>query len=323
MLSHAFTKLAPLLLVTASPDREVVDRVAAVIESDVITVRELEKKAEQFVAELTEIADPQEREKKRAALLRRVLDIEIGEKMVEREIRDNQERLGVAEADVDKAVALILEMNKISEEQLQAALYGQGMTWSEYRAKLKKQIARDRLVHFRLQGRIQIRDTDVQQRCIERQATGQTDLEVCASHILLTIPEAVPPEEVEKLRVRASKLQAELQSGADFPAYALKHTQDPAAPDGSLGCFGRGQMVEAFERAAFTLEIGGVSPVVRTPFGFHIIKVTDRRHPAQGSCAEPSELKPFREELYQEQMQQQMEIWVHELRRKAFVDVRI
>jgi len=148
-------------------------------------------------------------------------------------------------------------------------------------------------------------------------------LEVCASHILFKTEGTMDPKAAEDMRIRASKLQAELSAGADFAAYALKHSDDSGAPDGKLGCFGRGEMVDAFEKVAFKMQVGDISPVVRTQFGFHIIKVTERRTASSGSCEGDEELAPFHNELYQEEMENQMQLWVKELRRKAFVEVRL
>jgi peptidyl-prolyl cis-trans isomerase SurA len=302
-------------------ERIVVDRIAAVIESEIITMRELEAKAEPFMAKLAEVPEA-ERDERRKEILREVLDIEIDDRIVKAEIERSKDRLGVTEKEIDKAIDEVLKMNNLTEDQLQAALYTQGITWSEYRDRLRSQIERARLIQFQVQGKVQIKDSDVKRRCRERSRTGARDIKVCASHILKRIPTGADDEEVEKLRVRLGKLQAELASGADFAAYALEHSDDKAAPDGDIGCFGRGEMVEAFDRAAFGLEVGEVSPVVRTPFGFHIIKVTDRRQPATGRCEDEEVLNTFRNEIYQEQLDVQMKAWLRELRGRAFVDIR-
>lgn len=321
------TRRLPLLVILAVPitagaKREVVDKIAAVIENDIITMRELEEKAAPYMDKARELDTPEAREKKRLEILRQVLDIEIGERIVTAEIERHKDTLGVTEADVDRAVQEVLRMNNITEEQLQAALYSQSTTWTEYRAKLRSQIERAKLIQFRVQGKVQIKDADVKRRCRERQKSGAKNPKLCASHILKRIPEGASPAAIEKLRTEMSQLQAELASGADFAAYALKESDDTSAPDGDIGCFGRGEMVEPFEKAVVKLEVGEVSPVVRTQFGFHIIKLTDRRFPAGKSCDDAKTLEPFRNEIYQEELDRQMNLWLAELRRKAFVEVR-
>ena len=82
-------------------------------------------------------------------------------------------------------------------------------------------------------------------------------------------------------------------------------------------------MVKEFEEAAFNTPVGSVSPVVRTQFGFHVIKVSDRKTQAASGCESQEELGPFHNELYQQKMEEQMKVWVMELRKKSFVDVRL
>lgn len=305
------------------PVRKGVDRIAAVIENEVITLRELETKARSFLAQLESVTDVKEREAKRRDVLQQVLDIEIGERLVTSELKQSKDRLGVTEADIDRAVQEVMRMNNVDEPQLQAALYGQGLTWAEYRQKLREQIERARLIQFKVQGRVQVQDADVKRRCAERQREGAREQQICASHILFRVPKGVAPDELDRIRGRASKIQAEVASGADFAAYALQYSDDKGTPNGSLGCFGKGEMVEAFERAAYALKVGEVSGLVRTEFGFHIIKVSDRKAAAAGSCDTPEALAPFQNEIYQEQMDREMRAWMSELRKKAFVEVRL
>ena len=301
----------------------VVDRIVAVIEDEIVTLRELEARAAPYLEQLQGLEDEEKKARERKAVLLKVLDIEIGEKMVDRELKASAQMLGVSRQDVDRAIDEVLRINKLSREQLQAALYGQGLTWSEYRKKLKSQIERARLIQFKVQGKVQVADGEVQRLCEARQKSGESGVKICASHILLAIPEGADPAKEQERRAQASRLQAELSAGADFAAYALEHSDDKGTPDGNLGCFGRGEMVEAFEAAAYATPVGEVSPVTRTQFGYHIIKVTERRQAAAAGCISEQELTPFRNELYQAKMEEQMNVWITSLREKAFVDVRL
>ncbi len=106
----------------------------------------------------------------------------------------------------------------------------------------------------------------------------QAPRQVKASHVLFKVPEGSSSEEEEKLRGRADFVLGKAAEGADFAALAKEFSQDSSGPDGGgLGYFGRGEMVPAFEEAAFALEVGEVSDVVRSEFGFHVIKVEDIR----------------------------------------------
>lgn len=109
----------------------------------------------------------------------------------------------------------------------------------------------------------------------------QPDLEVRARHILLRLPADATPEQRDSVAALAEELQQRAAGGEDFAELATEYSEDPGTAEngGDLGYFGRGNMVEPFEEAAFSLEPGEVSDVVETPFGFHVIKVLDRRMP--------------------------------------------
>jgi peptidyl-prolyl cis-trans isomerase C len=101
---------------------------------------------------------------------------------------------------------------------------------------------------------------------------------VKASHILIGVDAKATADEKKKARKKAEKLQKEVAKGADFAALAKTNSTCPsAAQGGDLGFFGKGQMVPAFEKSAFALKVGGISPVVETQFGYHIIKLTDKK----------------------------------------------
>lgn len=109
----------------------------------------------------------------------------------------------------------------------------------------------------------------------------QPGLQVRARHILLRVGPDAAQAARDSAQMLASDLRARAAAGEDFAALAEQYSQDPgsAADGGDLGFFGRGQMVAPFEEAAFALDVGEVSDVVETPFGYHIIKLEERRLP--------------------------------------------
>ncbi|HTF34783.1 MAG TPA: peptidylprolyl isomerase [Myxococcota bacterium] len=106
--------------------------------------------------------------------------------------------------------------------------------------------------------------------------------QVRARHILFKLAKDAPPEQVDATEKKAEAARKQLLSGADFAALARELSDDPGSKEkgGDLGFFQRGQMVPAFDQAAFALEPGKISEPVRTDFGFHILRV-EERHPAQ------------------------------------------
>jgi peptidyl-prolyl cis-trans isomerase SurA len=134
-------------------------------------------------------------------------------------------------------------------------------------AGYRKQLAKPYLV-----------DTEIGERLIE-EAYLRLQTEVRASHILISLSENASPEDTLKAFLKIQKLRYEINAGADFASYASAYSQDPSAKanGGDLGYFSALYMVYPFENAAFTTTKGGVSKIIRTRFGYHILKVTDTR----------------------------------------------
>jgi peptidyl-prolyl cis-trans isomerase D len=120
--------------------------------------------------------------------------------------------------------------------------------------------------------------------------------QVRARHILLRVPAQAGPEAVSEVEARARAILERVRGGEDFAAVASEASEDPgsAKAGGDLGFFARGRMVKAFEDAAFALEPGATSDLVRSDFGFHVIRVEERR------AAENRPYEAVREELARE-----------------------
>jgi peptidyl-prolyl cis-trans isomerase C len=115
---------------------------------------------------------------------------------------------------------------------------------------------------------------------------------VKASHILLGVDQKATADEKKTAREKAEKLRKELVGGADFAALAKANSTCPSSQQGGdLGFFGKGQMVPAFEKTAFALKPGEISDVVETQFGYHIIKLTEKK------AAEKVEFKEARSRI--------------------------
>ena len=150
--------------------------------------------------------------------------------------------------------------------------------------------------------------------------------EVKARHILISTggagqPGAAEPtpQERQQKRQRAEEVQRRAAAGEDFAALAREFTDEPGGKErgGDLDWFGRGRMVPQFEEAAFKLQAGQVSPVVETPFGYHVIKVEDRRQQAMGENR-----AAFRQELQGKARQQAVNTFVDSLKKVATVQVQ-
>ena len=301
--------------------RVLVDRVAAVVEGDVITMRALESLAARPLAELSRFENPKERAARRQAILVQALDSILSEKMIELEIDANPDLLAINDQDIDRAIGDVTRMNQIDRDQLRQAVEAQGITWSDYRDQLRTQLQKSRLIQFRVQSRVQVTEDDIRRTCVAdkfREGQGQ----VCASHLLLALTENSSQAETIE---RAKELKARWKDGESFASLVQANSNDRSSEDGSLGCFGRGEMVEEFENAAFATRAGSVSEPVVTSFGVHLIwvKSFEEANDSGPTCSDKDVAAKYREPAYQRAMEQEMQRWIEELKERAFIDIRL
>lgn len=127
---------------------------------------------------------------------------------------------------------------------------------------------------------IQVADAEIKDVYEKGKATTYSHPEQRrASHILFKLPQDATPEKDAEIKAKAEEVLARVRAGEDFATVARQSSEDPgsAASGGDLGFFGRNRMVKEFEDATFSLAVGGVSGVVKSPFGYHIIKVAEAR----------------------------------------------
>ncbi|TVQ20726.1 MAG: hypothetical protein EA382_14555 [Spirochaetaceae bacterium] len=148
-------------------------------------------------------------------------------------------------------------------------------------------------------------------------ATGE---QVAARHILVST-QGLSGEDIDDARAAAQQIRQELIDGADFAELARERSDDPgaAAQGGDLGTFGRGMMVPEFEEAAFSLEVGEISQLVQTQFGFHIVQVTERIAGGMTPLAQVTE--NIRQYLSQQKQAEALDVYIDSLREQAEITV--
>lgn len=321
MGSFGRTFFAAALLTAAAARAELVDKVAAVVNDDLIAFSEVQQRAAPELAAAQQNGDPKQRAELRQKALQAALDQLIGEKLMEKQI----EELGitVTEQEVDLGLEDVRRQNNFEPEQFEQALRSEGYSMKEYREFMRKQLRRLKLVNAKVRSKVNISEKDLRTAYDQWARLEQADPEIRARHILVKLDPKASPEDEAKALEKAKALAAEARKpGVNFAELAKKKSDGPSAAEGGdLGTFRRGLMVPAFDKVAFALPEGGVSDPVRTQFGWHVIKIEERKS---------IEVKPFeemkdrlQEKLTREQMEKYTEQYVKELRQQAAIEVRI
>jgi peptidyl-prolyl cis-trans isomerase SurA len=313
---------AVLLLGSAAARAELVDRVAAVVNKEVIALSEVERRAAPELQRLASEPDATLRANQRQKVLKNMLDMLIGERLLQEEVK--QLGLSATEQEIQAAIDDVRQKNNIADmQQFERLLAGEGLTLAAYKEMLGKQISQMRLMQVKVGSKVKVSEEDLKAAYVQYSRSEGEEVEVHARHILLQIGENAPAEEVEAKRKRAQALAVEARKpGVDFAKLAREKSEGSSAEDGGdLGFFGRGEMVPAFERVAFSLKVGEVSDPVRTNFGWHVVKVEERR------AADVPPFDKVKDELEgrlrQEKLLKYTDQYVQELRQKASVEVKL
>lgn len=238
------------------------------------------------------------------AMLEHVGSQTVDQLITERLINKEAEKANIEVTDAD----LNEEIDKIKKNFPDEATFNQqlaaiGYTLESFKKQMEPQVKLTKL----LEPQIEVTDEELQKYYDDNKAMYETPEQVRASHILVDSKE------------EAEELLAQLKNGADFAELAKEHSKDgSAAQGGDLNFFGKGQMVPPFEEAAFALDVGEISDVVESQFGFHIIKVTDKKPAATATFEEKKE--EIRDTLFQQKLSERSASYLEELRTAAKIE---
>lgn len=200
------------------------------------------------------------------------------------------------------------------------ALADNGLTESTVKEFARKEIYINNLIEQEIANNVTVTDEEIKKFYDENTDKFIQTESVKARHILIGVDANSGTEERTAARSKAEKLLTELRSGADFPTLAQANSTCPsAAQGGDLGYFGKGQMVPEFEKAAFSLEPGQISDVIETQFGYHIIKV-DEKKPA-GTVTYSEAHDKIGSHLKLQKIQKAINEYIERLRQTAKVEI--
>lgn len=244
----------------------------------------------------------------RDAVYRQVLDRIVGFHLLVQEARSR--KVVAPPWEVDAQIEQIKKQFP-SEDAFKQMLQTRGVTLERLRADTAQTIAVNQMLQGELEPKVKITEAEARTFFEQNKPRFRQEESVRASHILIRVEEQADVATKAKARAQADDVLRQLKKGAPFADLAKKYSQDPgSAPNGGdLGFFSRGQMVPAFDQAAFALKPGQTSGVIETPFGFHIIRV--------------SETKPGRDLGYDEvkaQIEDYLKQQIRDLKSQEFVD---
>lgn len=326
MRLHTIRALLPLLVLVLvyflfppPAKAELVDRVVAVVNDDVITLSELNTEGREVFQNIHQQAPADQVESillnARQELLSRMID----RILVEQRARELS--LSVSEQEVEAALSRILEQNNKTREELKQDLARMGTSEAAYKASLKTQILQSKLVNYEIRSKIVITDEKVAEYY---NAHYRTKAQEGSYHILqigLTRPDdETATATADDLRRRMEEIRKMVLADTDFKETARKFSDLPSAEDGGdIGVFTGKELAAYMRNTILSMVPGEISPVVETPSGFQIFKLLSDRGDIRYQTPLATVAEEIREKLYREQLEQHFEKWVSALRAESFI----
>ena len=323
----------------------VVDTTLATVNGEAILLSDFNRETAPILEQYQQLTpaeeqNPQDLQKFKQKLLEQMVD----ERLLRQEAK--KQKITPTPRDIDAGIAEVRRRFK-SDEEFQQELKKTGLSEEKFRERIKEQLMVMQLIEREVKSKItpptekevqDLYDTLQKINAGEKPNTGNTDQDkqllglaqalkrmseetIRARHILIRVEKNATLKDKSAALKKIKEIQDKIKNGADFAEMAKVYSQDPGSSSrgGDLGYFTHGDMVPEFEKVAFSLETGKVSEPVLTDFGYHLIRVEEKRAARKVSLSDVK--NELQEIVYRQKMAQAYENWLKDLRAKAVIKI--
>ena len=271
-----------------TPSRIVpVDRIVAVVNDEVITQNDLAERVNLVIRQFQRQGGqlPPADTLSRQILERMITDLLQAQLAKEGGIK-------IDDITLDRTIERIAQENNLSITDFRAALERDGIKYPRFREDIRNEIMLARLREREVENSIVVTDAEVETELARQAKDKSGDSEYRLAHILVTVPAQASPEQIEQRRRRAVQALSELRRGADFAQMAATYSDAPdAMQGGSLGWRASGRLPALFLETLERLQPGDVSDILRSPNGFHVLKLLEKRGKAAAAGVQQTRVR--------------------------------
>ncbi len=282
---------------------KVVDRTIAIVNGEHILLSDFEKVANPILEQYKSVAPKEEfTDEKIKELKQKILDQMIDEKLIIQEAKEKN--IKVSKRELEQGIQQIKSRFN-SEEEFRNELIKENLTEKKFEKRIEEQLMAMKLIDFEIKSKVSppeesevkelynkiidvINDKKTKGLLPEEEKEIETLASIIkrkyselvrARHILIRSSKTDSMKTQSEAKKKAEMVLKKLKEGSDFTELAREYSDDPGSRErgGDLGYFAKGDMVPEFEKAAFSLNVGEISGIVQTEFGFHIIKLEEKK----------------------------------------------
>lgn len=266
-------KLSPVVPPKTQSSAQVVNSIIVVVNDEVITRQELNEQIRVVEMSLKKQGTPLP---DRAALQKQLLERMIIDRAQMQLAKENGMR--VDDVMLDRTMLRLAEQNKMSLQEFRNQIEREGTSYAKFREVIRDDILKQRIREREVDSKIQVSETEIDNYLAADASNKTAKQELNLAHILISIPEKASAEQIAARRQRAEEVIGKLRSGADFGKTAVTYSDSSEAlKGGDIGWREQDRLPQLFVDAISKVKVGEYSDIVRSPNGFHIVKVNGKR----------------------------------------------
>lgn len=323
---------------------KVVDKTVAIVNGEAIMFSEFDKVAAPIIQQYKQATPEAEQTPERLKdLKQKLIEQMVDDKVLKQEAKKN--KIKVNKREIEEGIKQVKKRFK-DENEFNEELKKENINSMQFEKRIEEQLTVMKLIekevkekaekptddqvkafYDKIQSKIAGKNLGLEKKEEEEIASLASYIskmsaeQVHARHILIQLDKKGTIEAKSAALKRVKKVQEQLKSGADFEELAKKYSDDPGSKmqGGDLGFFAKGSMVPEFDKVAFSLNVGQISDPVLTDFGYHIIKIEEKRASKKVTL---DDLKnDLKELLFQKTAQKRYESWMKDLKAKANIKI--
>ena len=314
--------ICSLMLLCVPVGAEVVDKIVAVVNDEIITLTEFNTAFEPYLKNIEDNYKGKDKEaiinQAKASFLKRLVD----NLLIEQEAKKAGMGIVIKDEEVMDVIRDMMAKKKSNMEDFKKNLAREGTSLESLKKDIRSQMMRIRLLRREIKSKVIVSDEEIGEYYNKNRQDYEGKEAVRLKQIFLAIPAKADKKTKAKIKEEAGQLRKRVLAGEPFELLAVKYSQGPgAAQGGDIGFIEKGTIIAAVESVAFNLPMEQVSEVIESGIGFHIIKVVDKK----GAGLKP--IAAVREEIKtkieDEKLEKKYEEWITSIRKKSFIEIKM
>ncbi len=308
-----------IFIITENLVAELVDRIVAVVNNDIISLQELNRITKPYVERIKKTRYSSEKETRMLFEVRRkILNQLIDEKLTDQELKKHN--ITVSTREIDGTIERVKEMALITDEELRTELASQGLTMEEYRVRTKEQLLRRKLINREVRSKIVITQEDVKAYYDSHMDAYAGEKKYHLRNIIMTVSLLASDTEKQTVFTRMENVLEKLEQGEDFTKLAKLYSQSSMASEGGdLGFFRIDEISPLLKPEIEELKAGEFTSVIDTEMGYQIFFVEEVVEKPGKSLEDAT--PEITNKLYTEIVDQKYQAWLENLRTRSHIKI--